>query len=508
MTQEKIKPYEGIDIWHMICHIAKSWWKMLIAMVIFAVLLGGLSYYKNAKGLAAAAAAKEAAEEKQEETLSRILEVDEEEILAQSGLNEKAADEVLYYANKYYFNKKQYERQNNYLQESILMQMDPNNVWTATLYYDLSVPGDAGEKTAESAFAASYIAKISNETVYNEIAEELGADIDSGYFAEVITGSCLGRISEARDITVISTDSEDMKIVIRYTDREGCEKIAEIIKEKIAASSGTVTGEVGAHTITLVGEQTEQRSDGELLNEQKNQISALGALSDNVINARSNIETSEETVFNQLIEYYEARDAKKITAIKSAEAGGENVNAAQSSGNASDENASDENASDAKAAVKPRVSKKYVALGLFLGIFVIGAFEACRYFFSNALKQRKDLEEGYGLSTYDKEDRAVISMVLQNKCRKNGWKKLYAASSLGSDAVEEACSGLKPEGLQLVKSKESPLKDEDELGVLQEADGVILSEKLNVSSHKEIAKLLELCRELEKPVICALVTEK
>ena len=73
-----------------------------------------------------------------------------------------------------------------------------------------------------------------------------------------------------------------------------------------------------------------------------------------------------------------------------------------------------------------------------MGIFVIGAWEACRYFFSRTLKQGKDLEEGYGLSTYDKEDKAVISMVLQNKCKKNGWNKLYAVSSLGRDVLEEA----------------------------------------------------------------------
>ena len=124
------------------------------------------------------------------------------------------------------------------------------------------------------------------------------------------------------------------------------------------------------------------------------------------------------------------------------------------------------------------------------------------------MKQDKDLEEGYGLSTYDKEDKAVISMVLQNKCKKNGWNKLYAVSSPGRDASEEAVNGLKPEGVKLVESKESPLKDEDELKILLEADGVILSEKLNASSHKEIARLLELCRELEKPVICALVAGK
>lgn len=503
MAQEKIKPYEGIDIWHMICHIAKSWWKMLIAMAVLAALLGGYSYYRNAKGLAEAARAKEAAREKQEETLSQILTVDEETILEQSGLNQKAADEVLYYANKYYYNKKQYERQNNYLQESILMQMDPNNVWTTTLYYDLSVPGSAGEKTADAAFAASYISRISNEAVYDEIAKALGTDIDSGYFAEVITGSCLDRLSDVEDVTVISGDSEDMKIVIRYTDRAGCEKIAGIIKEKIATSGGAVTGEVGAHTITLVGEQTEQRSDGELLNKQRNQIAALGNLSDNVINARTNIETSEEGVFNQLIEYYEARDQKKITAIKSVEAEEED----KASGNASGD-AFDEEGAAKEEAVKPKVSKKYVALGLFLGIFVIGAWEACRYFFSNCLKQSKELEEGYGLCAYNKEDKAVISMVLLNKCKKNGWQKLYAVSSLGKDVVKETCSGLKPEGLELMEGGESPLKDENELLKLMEADGVILAEELNRSSHKGIAKLLELCRELEKPVLCALVTEK
>ncbi|MGN0132049.1 MAG: hypothetical protein ACI4AA_06390 [Lachnospiraceae bacterium] len=479
MTQEQIKPYEGIDMMHMMRRIVKSWWKMLIAMAVLAAALGGLSYYKNAKGLAAAAREKEIAIEGQTgDAVEEIIATSEEEILEQSGLSQKAADEVLYYTNKYYYNKKQYDRQLAYLQDSILMQMDPNNVWTITLYYDLSVStvDDAKEeKAADSAVAASYIAKISNDEMYGRIAEELGADIDSGYFAEVITGSCLDSLSDVDDVTVISS-KEDMKIVVRYSDQAGCEKIAQIIKEQIDASGREVTAEVGTHEISLVGEREEQKSDPELLNDQKNAISALGNLSDNIISARTNIESSEEAVFEQLVEFYEAQDAQKASAIQSV---------LEAEGNAKDgTDESEETAEEATETIKPRVSKKYVALGLFLGIFLVAVWEACKYFFTDTLKQAKELEEGYGLTVYDSRDKAVIAFVLNSRKEKDGYQNICTVSS-----------------------EDNPARDEELLKKLMKADAVMLTEKTNVSSHKKIAGLLDLCRKLEKPVIGAIVEE-
>lgn len=468
MTQEKIKPYEGIDVIHMLRYIiTRGWWKMLIAMAVFAVLLGGLSYYKNAKGLVAAAQTKE---QEEEET---VFLTSEEEILENSGLSQKAADEVLYYTNKYYYNKKQYERQSAYLEDSVLMQMDPNNVWTITLYYDLSVPvaGEGAMKQSEdAAIAASYIAKVSNAELYDVIAEELGADIDSGYFAEVITGSCLDSLSDVDDVTVLSS-KEDMKIQIRYVDQEGCEQIAQIIKDRIEESYDEVANEVGRHDITLVGEREEKKSDPELLNDQKNTISSLGNLSDNVISARTNIETSEEDTFYELLEYYETRDAQKESAIQSV--------LKQENGPGTEaEEQEQENVTEQKS----RVSKKYVALGLFLGIFLIAVYEACRYFFSDTLKQAKEIEDGYGITVYDSRDKAVIALVLRNKKEKEGLKDIYRVSS-----------------------SQNPAESEEELQKLMEADAVMLEEKVNVSSHKEIARLLELCRKLEKPVLGAVV---
>ena len=468
MTQEKIKPYEGIDVIHMLRYIiTRGWWKMLIAMAVFAVLLGGLSYYKNAKGLAAAAQTKE---QEEEET---VFLTSEEEILENSGLSQKAADEVLYYTNKYYYNKKQYERQSAYLEDSVLMQMDPNNVWTITLYYDLSVPvaGEGAMKQSEdAAIAASYIAKVSNAELYDVIAEELGADIDSGYFAEVITGSCLDSLSDVDDVTVLSS-KEDMKIQIRYVDQEGCEQIAQIIKDRIEESYDEVANEVGRHDITLVGEREEKKSDPELLNDQKNTISSLGNLSDNVISARTNIETSEEDTFYELLEYYETRDAQKESAIQS-------VLKQENDPGTEAEEQEQENVTEQK----PRVSKKYVALGLFLGIFLIAVYEACKYFFSDTLKQAKEIEDGYGITVYDSRDKAVIALVLRNKKEKEGLKDIYRVSS-----------------------SQNPAESEEELQKLMEADAVMLEEKVNVSSHKEIARLLELCRKLEKPVLGAVV---
>lgn len=498
MTQEKIKPYEGIDIVHMLRYIAKSWKKMLAAMVILAVLLGGLSYYKNAKGLKAAAQEEnktsEAVDTEQEEKEARSA----KEILEQSGLNEKAADEVLYYTNKYYYNQKQYERQLNYLQDSILMQMDPNNVWTITLYYDLAVPvseNEAAGRAADSAIAAAYIAKISNSEVYDRIAEELGVEVDSGYFAELITGSCLDSLSDVDDVTVISS-KEDMKIEIRYMNQTGCEKIAQIIREEIETARTQAGQEAGAHTITLLGEREEQKSDPELLNDQKNAISTLGALSDNVINARTNIEASEEAVFEELLEYYRMQDEKRTLAADSTRTGTE-------SEGTDEDTATDEETQ--ATAIKPRVSKKYVALGLFLGIFIVAAWEACRYFFTDTLKQKKELEEGYGLAAYDERDRAVISLVIQSKCEKNGWKCLYEASSLAGGTQTELM--LNSEQTECIRGTDNPVQNAAELTKMLSADAVILSEQIGSSAHKEIAKLLDLCRELDKPVICAVVKE-
>lgn len=472
MTQEKIKPYEGIDVWHMLCCIAKKWWKILIAMIVCAVLTGGFSYYKNAKGLAAAAESGETAESGQEAMVSQALATSEEEILDQSGLSRKAAEEVLYYTNKYYYNKLQYEHQNDYIQNSILMQLDPNKVWTVTLYYDLSISGNGGILEGEDCtLAAAYLARISDAEFYEAIAEELGGGIYSGYLSEVITGSSLDTFTDREEFAVLS-GKEDFKIVIRYADREGCEKIARAVKEKIETSIPEVTGEAGAHTIKLVGESEEQKADAELLNEQKNVITALANLSDNVINARTNIEASEEAVFNELLEYYEARDAEKAALFQTTDSGKDEKEADDPEGN--------QGKSGTK--LKPRVSKKYVALGLFLGIFLVAAYEACRYFFSHTLKQKKELEEGYGLTVYDSLDKAVIKLAVENQLEKNGWKTVYHASS-----------------------ENSPAQDEKALQELMEADAVMLEEKINVSSHLEIANLLELCRKLDKPVIGAIV---
>lgn len=471
MTQEKIKPYEGIDVWHMLCCIAKKWWKILAAMVICAVLAGGFSYYKNARGLAAAAGDKEAAEDGQESMASQALMTSEEEILERSGLDRKAADEVLYYANKYYYNKMQYEQQNDYIQDSVLMRLDPNKVWTVTLCYALSVSGSQEVETgADSALAAAYLAGISDGELYEEIKEELGEGIGSSYLSEVITGSSLDILPEGEETAVLSGGG-GFKIVIRYTDKEGCEKIARAVKEKIEASVPEVRGRAGEHTLRLIGESCGQKVDAKLLNEQKNAIAALTNLSDNIINARTNIEASEETVFNELLEYYEARDAKKAVLLRE-------------NGSAGDEgeNDSEENPEQDGAAVKPRVSRKYTALGLLLGLFLGAAYEACRYFFSHTLKQKKELEEGYGLTVYDSRDKALIALAVKNKLKKNGWKTLYHISSAGN-----------------------PAQDEEALEKLMEADAVILKEKLNLSSHQEIADLLELCRKLDKPVIGAIV---
>ena len=453
MTQEKIKPYEGIDLVHMIQHLMKAWWKMLIAMVVLGVAFGGYSYYKNAQAIEAKeqAAALKATQESAEETDTMPSSV--EEILENAGLNKKTADEVLYYTNKYFYYQKQYNRHLEYMENSVLMQMDPNQVWTATLYYDLSVLGASSEVVTDSMLATTYLAQLENETVYQKMAETLDMDIDSEYFAELIVGNKVDNYTNGDMIT----DKEELKIVIRYKDQAGCEAITQIVEEQMSASKQEVSKVAGNHQVQLVGKSIACKADVPLLNDQRNQINALVNLSDNAVAARNNIEASEEGVFNALLEYYAHRE-DTVQVVDQEE---------------KEESVTMPETRTEKA--KPGISKKYVAFGMLLGIFFVAAFEGFKYFFSRKLKQMSELENGYGLTVYDSCDQAIIRLVMQDK-------HVFRVSSSADIAA-----------------------DEEALAKLMDAEWVMLEEKINVSSHDDIAKLLEICKKLEKKVLGAIV---
>ncbi len=450
MTQEKIKPYEGIDLMHMMKHLLKSWWKMLIAMIVFGILFGGYSYYKNAKAIEAKESAASVQDTQENAMENDAVPTSAEEILDNAGLNEKAADEVLYYTNKYYYNQKQYERQFDYLENSILMQIDPNQVWTVTLSYDLSVSQAASANRSDSLLGTAYLAQIKTEEVYQKMGEVLDVETENYYLAELIEGTVVDNYIDGQMID----DKEEIKIVIQYKDQAGCEAMAQVIKEQMTQSKQTVTAMNGAHTVTLVGENVECKADAGLLNEQRNNINTLGAISDNVVAARNNIESSEEGVFKELVEYYEMSD-------------GDTGNIPET------EKIQEEQAVTEKE--KPGISKKYVALGLLLGLFLVAAYEGCKYFFSSKLKQASELEKGYGLAVYDQCDQAIIQYVMKDK-------QVFVTSSASDIAA-----------------------DEKELEKLAEAEYVMLEEKINVSSHKDIAKMLEICRRLDKKVLGVIV---
>ena len=454
MTQEKIKPYEGIDLVHMLKYLLKSWYKMLIAMLLFGVLFGGYSYYKNAKAIEAKESAASTQDAQENAMENGAVPTSAEEILDNAGLNEKAADEVLYYTNKYYYNQKQYERQFDYLENSILMQIDPNQVWTVTLCYDLSASGASADKRSDSLLGITYLSQIKSDEVYGQLKETLGVETENCYLAELIEGTVVDNYIDGQMID----DKEEIKIVIQYKDQAGCEAMAEVIKEKMTQSKQTVTTMNGAHTVTLVGESVECKADAGLLNEQRNNINTLGAISDNVVSARNNIEVSEERVFEELVEYYEMNDSDTTDIAKVEEI-------------SETENAKEEQV----VTEKPGVSKKYVALGLFLGLFLVAAYEGCKYFFSSKLKQASELEKGYGLAVYDQCDQAIIQYVMKDK-------QVFVTSSASDIAA-----------------------DEKELEKLAEAEYVMLEEKINVSSHKDIAKILEICKRLDKKVLGVIV---
>lgn len=506
--KEKIKPYEGIHVVHMLKTIAKSWWKMLIAMVILAVALGGYSYYLNAEGLKAQAnEAKANAEDATEAGAAEESQYEsEEEILLNSGLSEKAQDEVLYYTNKIYYFQTQYERERSYVENSLLMQLDPNEIWTTTLYYDF-----LNQENARAAIA-SYISKVASKETYDLAAEKLNLHKDSKYLEELITCNAVSDV----DINVYAIQTEqsvsgdDLKIVIRYGTKEGCETIASVVKEAVEQERISQVSKDPAKQIELMGEQLEQKTDATLLAEQKSEISDLCSIADNIVNARTNLENNEEAVSQALLDFFRQRD--KETEDFSATAGGMDEETISDISEEKENSDVTDVSETTQITRKPKASKKYIALGLFLGIFLVGAFEALRYFFSDSLKQAEELEEAYQLETMDGNRGAMMATILAEKCKKKAYRRIYLTSSHGekqeklqqiADAVNVQLA--QDQKVTFVYSDNKLTEDEKEPKKLADADALLLVETCGKSKHKEIAQILQLAAALDKDVCGAVV---
>ena len=143
-----------IDLIDFLFYLMRRW-KSLVAMVLLGAVLGGAFYMvKSSKTT--------------------------EEMIEEEYQPEVSTEENMKLAAQY---RRLYEQQMDYNQHSIVMQMNPNQVYEGTLTYYLA----AGEQT--ELLSQLYMNLIDDQTVLAEVKAAAGLDCDDQYIRELLSSS-------------------------------------------------------------------------------------------------------------------------------------------------------------------------------------------------------------------------------------------------------------------------------------------------------------------------------
>lgn len=205
------------DVKALVFYVLRRWKAILIAGVIFALLLGGWKAYSENKTA------------QNESTESRYwLEYRQYE------------KQIAFYEERIAFTQTKIDTLQEYINSSILMKLDPRNVYRAkAVYYvdtDYKIMPEYTYQNKDKTDTLTWFYRraVNDYNVYVKIGEQIG--IEPKYLMEAVS------VSAATDST--------LHLSVTYTTPEGATEILRMLQDEIATAQKNLTETIGAHTIT------------------------------------------------------------------------------------------------------------------------------------------------------------------------------------------------------------------------------------------------------------------
>ena len=485
-----------IYIKDMLFSIFRKWRVILVWMVIFAVALDGVAVAKSYKTMVESRNAQKLNNEKLENYKGQL---SKEDI-------KKVEDTYELYVT---YNKS-LENSLDYYNNSVKMQLNPNNIATISLQY-----GIYNSKMRKDIVKAYSNAVLSKETC-EYINEKAELKTEANYVCELINFDVNDEVYEKNNsnntVNVIEdTDGTSMLINIIAPDKNSCEIIADIMEDKIQENTSKIQKKLGDFHIKKIDRNFVNKASESLLNEQQNCISSINNIKTTISNLNLTLSDVQKSYYSALI----SQDSDDVEGTES------NIN----------------------TSVK-MINLKYIFVGLAAGVFFVACWYGLFYIINENLKIKDELEEYYGLSvmeTMQSEkttllinrsfiDRLIyklfkrknhlskeesIDLVCTNiliAARKQNMKRVHITGCADSECAE----GIKMQILEKIKNNEESLKcsigksiirNVDSLNTLADSEGIVLIEEINNSDFYEIGKEINICMKNSVNIIGAVVIE-
>ena len=486
-----------IDLLDMIADILSHWRGLLIAIVLGAIFMGAFSYtrsYRNVQSMQS--------QETEEEIVDEIA---MDEHLAQLGenLDESQMAAVLMTVD----DERECALKNEYVQNSVYMQLDPLHVAQEELIYNIQGEDEGKARRLE----IIYKGIINSVGLYDWVEQQTG--MEAAYVGELISASMDSSLKLSDGDTVIIGESDSLKITISGTDAETCGKIAEAVKTYIEQQQEKLSSKLGSHELTLLSESVGTVVSTDVMKQQ--------------VDYRNTICNLEATIAAAKAGFSE--DQKQYYTLLMKENGLEDITDAEQ----------DNEAAEQTVVASPTVSKKYVVLGAVLFAFVYAAILCMGYIFNSRIRVNDELQDLYGipqigLVVKDSKKKLFLDKWINNlrhygkreftaeqsmelafaalkiAAVKNGLNSVcLVGCNLGAGA-DKVCEGLKAalekEGIT-VTILNNVLYDAETMEKLGTAKGAVLVEKAGSTLYNEITGELELLRRQEIVVLGGITVE-
>lgn len=483
-----------IDLLDMIADVLSHWRGMIVALVLGAVLLGGVSYTRSFRTVQIA--------QQQEPVVQDEATVQTQLSQLERNLDAKSQAVVLTVLD----DEKEYDLKKTYSENSIYMQLNPLQAAQTELIYqvqtaDVSMDGQLG---------ALYTSLLNNVGLYDWVAQQTG--IEAGYVGELISAEPVSCLTIPSKEMTLGTNC--VKVSILQSDTEACQKLAEAVKAYISEEQKQLNNELGQHVLVLVSETTGSVMNKDLMNDQIKCRNEIASLQSTIAATKADF-TEEQKKYYELLTWEEAEHSEQ------PEQPAQNVTAEEN------------------PVPTPAVSKKYVSLGAVLFAFVYAVVICMVYIFNTKLRVSDELQSIYGIPQIGlvvrESGRKVFLDKWVDSLRHYGKRKFTAEQSMElafaaikiaavknglnniclmgcnmSAGADKVCESLKAalEKEQIsVSVLDNVLYDAEAMEKMDAMQGAVLVEKAGSTLYNEVAGELELLKRQDIRVMGGIIVE-
>lgn len=357
MNEKRLRAREEkeIDLIDLLIEIMLHWRGLIAALLIGGILLGGYSFYKSYKthnsAVAAADSAKSAAAQSEgmsdEEKLAQLKQQEEQLESNAKATSLSNVETAIFYAD-------QIAQLEEYLETSVLMNADLNNLPTGSITF-----GIIADENVKNTIQLAYEGILNSSDLFNVIKDRLGYGSEASELVDVVENK-----SDTNDTTI--------SVVCYASTIEDCQRLTEIIAEYAASKAKELQAKLGYHEIVTLDSAVATLYNANLAQTKQDKQKQIVTNEASLAKLKDAFTADEKAMFDLKEKIYKL--SRQIEISKAAEISIPDIN----------------------------VSKKKVLIGAVLGVFLYAGIICVAYIFSQKIKDSDDFTVTFGTAQLGK----------------------------------------------------------------------------------------------------------